>query len=695
MPEKSDNKADSSAKKWLDHISDYERAFEKWEQRSKKIIDRYLDSGREGRDSTSESKYNILWANVQTLTAATFSNIPKPDVSRRFKDQDPVGRVAGMILERALDYEVQKYSTYASTLTAVVKDRFLGGRGTAWVRYEPHFKAVEKQQPQDGLGITEDVDEPQEELDYECAPCDYVHWRDFGHAVARTWEEVPVVWRKVYLTKDQCIERFGEEIGRKLPLDASPEDEQKRKAGNQSVSSQSRALVYEIWDKTTKEAIWLSKSLGEVVDQKPDPLGLDDFFPCPRPLFSTLGHDSLIPVPDYTLYQDQANMLDLLSDRITGLIQALKVAGGYDASIPEIARIFTEGSNNTLIPVKNWAAFSEKQGLQGAISLVDLTPIVKALQGSYQAMEQLKQQVYDITGISDIIRGQTAANETATAQQIKGQYATLRLRTLQTDVAQFATEILRIQAQIICKQFSAQTLVTISASDQLPASDQPIVPQAIQMLTQTGPNPVRMFRIEVAADSLIQLDEAQEKQDRMEFLQSISGFIEKVAQVAQMQPAMLPMVGEMLKFATRSFKAGKTMEGAIDTAIEGMGKGPPPPDPQVMRQLEEQKQQLMQQGQQLEQQQQQVEQGGEQVRVEGEKLKAQQDKIQSAGHALMGQKLDIERAKVDLQRQSLDLQKRSLELDQQVMGLELREQSCEMREKMIPMVSTPDAGLPS
>lgn len=619
-----------SAGKWLEHVETYERAFEKWEKRVEKIIDLYMDKGRESAGGTDSSKHNILWSNVQTLTAATYSRVPKPDVSRRFKDQDPVGRVAGTILERALEYEVQKYSTYASTLKSVVQDRFLGGRGTAWVRYEPHFKAAGKQQPQDGLGITEDVDEPREELDYECAPCDYIHWRDFGHVVARTWEEVPAVWRKVYLTREQCNERFGEEIGRSLPLDASPDDAEKRKAGNQSTTNQSRALIYEIWDKTTKQAVWISKSLNRVIDLKSDPLGLDDFFPCPRPLFSTLGNDSLIPVPDYTVYQDQANSLNLLSGRISGLLKALKVAGGYDASVPELARIFTEGTNNTLIPVKNWAAFAEKQGLQGTISIVDLTPIVNALHAAYEAVGQIMQQIYDITGLSDIIRGQTAANETATAQQIKGQYATLRLKVLQDDVARFATEILRIQSQIICKQFAPRTLMEISAANQLPADDQQLIPRAIQLLTQQGPNPIRMFRIDVAADSLIQIDETQEKQDRMEFLQAISGFIEKVAPIGQMQPALLPMIGELLKFGTRSFKAGKSMEGAIDNAIDGMSKQPPPQDPAAAQQAEKQRKQLQD----------------------------AQEKLQTGQAALMQE------------RQQLDQERLSLSYDQKLLGIQ-------------------------
>ena len=91
---------------WLAHIAQYEKEFKKWETRSKDIIEVYRDDKYKTRKT---AKFNILWSNVQTLVPATYARLPRPDVSRRFKDQDPVGRVAGMILERALDYEIQHY----------------------------------------------------------------------------------------------------------------------------------------------------------------------------------------------------------------------------------------------------------------------------------------------------------------------------------------------------------------------------------------------------------------------------------------------------------------------------------------------------------------------------------------------------------------------------------------------------------
>lgn len=621
--------ATSEVQKWLGIIKAYDTEFERWEKRVEKLLKLYRDERTTDSRDNPQSRFNILWSNVQTLIPATFAKLPQPDVSRRFSDRDPVGRVAAMIIERALDFEIQHYPDYRQTMKQCVLDRFLGGRGTAWARYEPHIKAKSVQQPANGVTTTEDVDNPNEELDYESAPVDYVHWKDFGHTVSRTWEEVTAGWRKVYMTREACIERFGKEKGEKIPLDASPEDLKRLERQNPELAEQKRAAVYEIWDKENDEALWLSKSQKTILDRKEDPLNLEGFFPFPRPLYATLTNDSLIPVPDFTLYQDQAAELDTLCDRIDGLVKSLQVKGVYDASQGvELARLFTDSDNTDLRPIKNWQAFAEKNGLKGAIDLVDLTPIANALEAAYLAMEQIKNQVHEITGISDIIRGQTAPSETATAQQIKGQYAGLRLRDMQQGVAVFATDLLRLKAQIICG-FDAQSLASIAAVDQMTEEDQQLVPQALQMLTD---KPLRNFRIEIAADSLVQIDEQEEKQNRVEFLTAVGVFIEKAAQVGAAAPQLVPLLMELLKFGVTGFKVGRPVEGVIDQALEQMkeqAKNPQPPvDPEMEKvkgqlQLEQQKleaeQQRSQQEMQMTAQEMQMTQQQEAAKIASEK----------------------------------------------------------------------------
>jgi len=608
---------DHTYQDWYNCIAQYERTFKDWESRADKIVKRYRDDSRSRNNP--QAKFNILWSNVQTITPAVFARLPRPDVSRRFRDNDPIGRVASMMLERALEYEIEHYGDYASAMKQSVQDRLLGGRGTSWVRYEPHIIGQKGGEadgaPDDGFQVTEDIDEAeteggiykedQERIEYECAPVDYVHWRDFGLTVARTWEEVTAVWRKVYMGRPALVERFGEELGGKIPLDTRPETS--RTYNEKMGEGSSEAVVYEIWDKTTGEVIWLNKSMGKILDTRADPLKLENFWPCPKPMFSTLTNDSLVPVPDFVLYQDQARQLDTLADRIDGFIQALKVRGVYDASEPSLARLFTEGENNTLLPVKNYGAFSEKGGLVGAINLVDIKPIAEGLNMAYQAMEQVKGQIYEIMGIADIQRGQTDPNETLGAQIIKSNNASGRLKTMQHEVVNFATALLQIKAQIICNHFTDDTIVKISGAMQLSQQDQQLIPQALALLKD---EPAKNFRIEVTTDSMIYQDEQQEKQNRMEFLSAVSGFLSTALPAAQSTPELTPMLVEMLKFGVTAFKAGKGLEGLIDEtadkfrqqakAMEGQPK-PPSPEQQKLQMEMQMEQAKMQMQQQIEQ----------------------------------------------------------------------------------------------
>jgi hypothetical protein len=460
------------------------------------------------------------------------------------------------------------------------------------VRYEPHVRAQELGMPEDGPQITEDVDEdgnlPEpanvpEEIEYECAPVDYVHWKDFGHSSARTWEEVTQVWRWVYMTREALVERFGEDMGRKIPLDSGPDNLD----GPNKQREGTRAKICELWDRETQKVYWIHKGMAQFVDERDDPLRLEGFYPCPRPLYATTTSDTLVPVPDFLLYQDQANELDILSDRIDGLVKALRMRGVYDASQPALQRLLTEGDNNALIPVDKWMAFGEKGGLKGSIDLLPLDTLAQALLQCYTAREQIKAQIYEITGISDIIRGQTAASETATAQQIKGQYAGLRLRSMQEEVALFASELIRLKAQIICQLFQPQTILQYAAAQQMSPDDQQLIPQALQLLAD---KPLRNFRIEVASDSLVQIDEQQNKQDRLEFVQAYGGFLEKALPIVAQVPQAAPIVIELMKYGVGAFKQAEPIEGTLDRMLEGITQqqqaqagAPPPPDPEMIK----------------------------------------------------------------------------------------------------------------
>ena len=593
------------AERWLQELRMAKKEDEKWIKRGKKIIRRYRDD-RQGYSDTAK-RYNILWANIQTLFPSMYGKTPQAQVERRHKDQDPVGRTASQILERALQYELDNYRDFDHAMRSSIMDRLLPGRGVAWVRFET--KDVIQA---DGTPM------PQS---FTCV--DTVYWEDFRCSPARTWEEVTWVARRVYMTRRDGLERFGDRF-ENVPLTHEPIGLDEMVKNGEDVSHLKKAQVWEIWDKSTQKVCWVAEGSQEALDQIDDPYGLDSFWPCPKPLYATQTTDTLVPIPDYALYQDQAEEIDLLTQRINMLVKALKVVGVYDASQASIQRMMNEGVDNTLIPVDTWAAFSEKGGIKGTVDFLPLDSVVGALQQCYAAREQAKQVIYEVTGLSDIIRGASMASETATAQQIKSQFASLRLRDMQRNVALFATELLKIKGQLMADLYSPEQLVEMSGI--MGTQDAQFAEPAMQLLKT---EPARNFRIEVAADSLVEIDEQSEKTNRLEFLQAAGGFLQQAMPAAQQAPALAPLLAEMLLFGVRAFRASRPLEAAFDTAMAKLSQPQEPqqqqPDPEAVK---AQAQMQVEQGRmQMEQAKLQMQGQIEQVKLQGaqqiEQFKAQ------------------------------------------------------------------------
>jgi len=649
------------SKPWLDELKRYEKKYEKFSTNGKHVIDRFRGEAR----TELGSRFNILRANVATLKPALYAQPPKPVVSRRFKDKTPAARMASTILERCLDYEITNYCDYDSALSNAVIDRLLPGRGVAWVRYEPIAQDQETQ-------ITEDVEEgsgyenedsnaiagqeePLIELVSETTPCDYVYWKDFAHnANARTWEEVVWVARKVCIEKGAGVERFGD-VFKLLPPAKHEDDKQDEK------TQSNYSNIWEIWHKPTKKVHWVCEGFDYELDSKDDPLGLKEFFPCPKPLYSALTTDSLIPRPDYSLYQDQANELDRVTAKITDLVTSLEMKGFYAKEATGLANLLSPDNNTKMIPLDNWAALAEKGGIGGMVDFVPLDPQIKALAQLYQQRDSLIEVIYQLSGISDIQRGSGDPNETATAQQIKAQFSSIRLGEMKQDVARFARDLLRMKAEVMAEKYQPQTLVEMSGVQALPeVQENPqILMEAIQLLQNER---LRNFSIDIENDTLVEMDERAEQQARTEFLGALTPFIEKSMMIGQQSPQMLPVIKEMMLFGVRGFKVGQSMESVLESTFDQLDEEqkqaamqPPQPDPVEMQiQADQQAKQLELQAKAQESQ---LRMQSEQQRFQLDESKAMND-VQvkqmdiQARNELEIRKLDLERWKVERQEQT-------------------------------------------
>lgn len=460
------------AKKYLKTIAAYDKAFKPWATRCEKLIKIYTEARRQ--EGSKTRRMSLLWSNVSTMQAAVYAREPKPEVGRRFQDRDPVARHACEIMERAISFTFDD-TDFDGVMRLVRDDYLLVGRGTSWPRYEADFDELTDDEgnpldakgdpitPEDDRGDDYEEQEPGEELAGERVELDFVSWRDFGHNLARTWREVDVVWRKVYLGRDDGVKRFGEQF-RDIDLDYQIGETTDEKGPDAGADHQ--ATVYEIWDKKRRKVVFLAKGGKVPLEEGPPHLKFKGFFPCPKPVYGTLHTASLIPVPDYVFYQDQVEEIDDLTARIAALTDQLKIAGiyastGTDAS-EAIQQLGKPGIENCLIPVKNWAQFKEGGGVKGMIEWWPVEQVAVVLKGCFEARKELIQDVYQITGISDIMRGEGEPDETAAAQHIKSQWGSVRVRDRQHALAAFARENARKVAEIIAQCFTPETLMEMT-----------------------------------------------------------------------------------------------------------------------------------------------------------------------------------------------------------------------------------------
>lgn len=550
-----------SAKDWLEEIVKAQDGDHKeWVKKGDAIVSRYRDE----RDANEEfsSKFNILWSNIQTLKPALFNRAPIPYVERRFKDQDPVGREASEILEKAVSYAIDAYD-FNGEIEAAVEDRLLPGQGIIRVIYGAEY----------GEEVTEEGAAPYKPVDYEEVKCQYVYWKDFNVlGYPRRWQEVDAISFRSYLDRDELVDRFGDK-GKKVTLDHNPHEDDNDFEGDDG----KKGTVYEIWDKKTRKVYWVSPGYAEdaYLDEGPPPLDFVDFWPCPKPLYSTTTSNTMIPVPDYVEYQDQAREIDTLTGRIEHLTEGLKLVGLYAGDNEAVKRMLTEGVENELIPVEEWAAFADRGGIKGLIEWLPIEQILKVMLGLYEAREAAKQVLYEVTGLSDIIRGQGKASETATAQRIKGQYASLRLNQAQGEVARFIRDLIRLQAEVIADQFSPETLEMMTG-----------IQPAKEVMELLRNDLLRGFRIDIETDSTVQADEQADKEARVEFLRASSEFMVNMAPIVAANPEMKELAGKMLLFGVRGFKAGRELESAFESVLEAEEDQEPQeegPNPEVMK----------------------------------------------------------------------------------------------------------------
>lgn len=563
---------------WPKRLAAWKKFSEKFHDRGKTIEQRYEDereaenSGVVGAGGTGLKKVNMFYSNVTVIKESLYNSLPKPEVSRLHKgdfDNEPA-RVAALIMERGLHYEVHCAPSFDTAIKASILDRLVPGLGILWCEFRP----PEGKKP-------------------EYIAVEIIYWKDFMYEPKRAWEQVTWCGRALHMSREAAVAKWGE----KFNAQTVPKNTGTSLAAD--TVNEGKVCVFQIWDKTKREVLHMTPD-GSILDRQKDPYGLKDFFPCPKPLVASPPTSKFLPIPDYYVAQDQYMELDILYARINLIIEAVRVSGCYDAATPAISRML-DGAENKLIPVDNWALFAEKGGIQGAISWYPVETVTQVLSHLTTTYEFIKTQLFEVTGMADIIRGSTNEYETAAAQQIKAKFASVRMNGFQRDVGYFVRDTVRIVGELMVQMYSDQKLSQVCG--QLPQDDQQYVPMALQILRDDF---VSSYNIDIETDSLVQADWGLEQAERMEYVNTLATFLQSALPAAESNPALGPIFAQIAKFASVGFKGSTELEGALDAGFKALQEAAaqaaqnPKPDPkqQEMQMKQQESQQRMAEKQQ-------------------------------------------------------------------------------------------------
>lgn len=592
------------ASPWLHMLDEAKRVEQKYQDKCDNIDKLYADLEMLSKEST-DRQFQIFWANLEVLKPSIYSRPPVPVVVPRFKDRKELPRKASEMLERSLVSSFEADDIDA-TMRLIRDDLATNARGVVWLRYEAN-------------DTTQKVRK------------EHLERKDFRHGPARKWAEVPWVARRTWMGRAKGMKRFGD-IFIKAEF-------KKRNEGSDEYEGEKEAEVWELWHKDHGCVVWVSPGMEDVLDIRTasEVLDLEGFFPCPRPAYGTVKRGSLTPVPDFLYYKDQVEEINELTARISALSEQLRLKGFYPSGASEVGEaveaVLKDMDNNAvLVPIANLALFGSTGALKDAVIWLPIRDVAEVIRQLIELRRQLIDDVYQITGISDIMRGSTDPNETKGAQVLKSQYGSIRVRDRQNELVRIARDVTRIEAEIMAENFSPETLVSMSQMTDIPTDaaiaqqiaqitqqvQQAAMDPTMQQMAQENPEQakkmlegakaqveqleaavtlekivgllreqrVRPFVLEIETDSTIQPDEDAQKQRASEMVTAVGGYMAQAFPLVQSLPEAAPMAAEFLKYIASQFRAGRQLDGVIDEFADKMksvAQQPKPPNPEAVK----------------------------------------------------------------------------------------------------------------
>jgi len=598
--------------KWLERIEAAWKREEGWAKDAELAVKAYTN---ESAGNGKLYDYNILHSNTETIVPAIINSPPVPDIRRRFGDDDPVAKQLSDIIERAISVQVDD-SRLEVELEGQAQDGFLAGRGVIRLRFhadtqETETSALEEAEDaaegvgESGRGYNEGVERrsadlvdvgeaddqdgddlgPAQAVANERITFEAVSWRDYQHGPAKRWEDRP--WESFrHVMQPEDVTSFA---------DGDLVNTQSEPGGKLFGDTDGDCTVYEIWDRAKQQVIFISDN-GKVLKKLPDPLGLSTFFPTSRPVQPIEVVGRLMPVTPFSIYMKLADELDIITKRIRVLTAAMKLKGGVIGALSGDLTALGGADDNELVTLNGLEALAQLPGgLDGAVMWWPVEKFFPVLAELFKNRDLTKQAIYEITGISDIVRGASKASETLGAQQIKSQWGALRIQKMQRMMERSARDLFVMMAEIIPAKFSYATLERMTAIPIIvqPTDDEATAQGKLKLQELMKQKISTQYRVDVESQSTVRADLTQKKQEMSEFLDGSAKFFAGMQPiVAEGGPGAAEGALEIYAAATRNFDLGKSAEDAIEKMVVDARAAakeardnpqPPPPSPEQIK----------------------------------------------------------------------------------------------------------------
>lgn len=574
----------------IEHATSDEN-YRTFEEEGEKAYKYYKNQGKEFKlEGSNRVAFNVFWANTETLMPIYYARLPKTVATRRVDSNEKISVLACKMLENATKYSLdQEADDFNEVINMCVKDTLVVGRGQARAFYSAEFEEV----------IGEDGKPYKRVIPYtEKATTGYIYWKDYLSNRARNATEHRWRGHRSYLTRRELI-RKNAKIGPFIPL-TDGEDSKNDENDSTKKDYVGKAAVWEIWLKTLKKRVCVCPAFSEtpleIID---DPLGLDGFYPYPRPLTGTTSTDSDIPTGQFKIDKALLDELNEVMKRIMSIRKVIRVVGLHDRQISDSLIKLKNKDDGTTEPA-NFPA--DKNGLlKSGLDWFPFEKASKALQDLIQYSEFLINRLYQQDGIPDIVRGSSNPNETLGAQQIKSNFTVIRTNKKQADVQRFVRDLLSLKAQIIFEPglFSDEMIYMMCGADSYSEEEKQLYPAAMALLRD---DKLRTFKIDIETDSTIAVDEESDKQTAIEAYTAMNNAINTSFQVMQMDPELGLTMAEMGLYVAGRFRGSRDWQSSIqrwidkkenelaeqqriDEAIKNGEMEPPPPpvDPEQLK----------------------------------------------------------------------------------------------------------------